>query len=190
MELFCVSKECSCNLLCPCSLASWSQNMERQISRGHETTYENTSCRTSRRVSYRLVVVYLSDCMSLIFELLTCSLSERRHLEYRRFKVRGTFDHSRELYLSPRSLIVDNAFRKKQTFIFPSGQPEKPDLGVYVVTPFKLADREWVFLMTYTIVIFKTVTWKFLKHEYSVLRMACQTWDLDLIRYRYNFKIA
>lgn len=67
---------------------------------------------------------------------------ERRNLEYRRIKVRGTFDHSKEIYLAPRSLIVDNAFEKKHSFLIPMGRPEKPDLGVYVVTPFKLADRE------------------------------------------------
>lgn len=78
---------------------------------------------------------------------LPLDLSERRHLEYRRFKVRGTFDHSRELYLTPRSLIVDSAFQKKHSFLIPSGMPEKPDLGAYVITPFKLADRDLTILV-------------------------------------------
>ncbi len=70
------------------------------------------------------------------------SLSDRRKLEYRRFKVRGTFDHSQEIYVGPRSLLVDNQFYKTKSFLLPVGEQEKPTIGFIVVTPFKLADRE------------------------------------------------
>lgn len=52
-------------------------------------------------------------------------------MEYRRVKVRGTFDHSRELLIGPRSDV---------TVVETLGN--RAESGVYVVTPLKLSDRE------------------------------------------------
>lgn len=72
------------------------------------------------------------------------SLTERKRLEYRRINVRGTFDHSREMFIGPRSKIVDNSFAEAVPFLMPSfgAAPEKPNIGLIVVTPFKVAGRE------------------------------------------------
>lgn len=65
-------------------------------------------------------------------------------MEYRRVKTRGSFIHSKEMYIGPRSLIIDGAFIEPEPFIFNFGPPKKPSIGFIVVTPFKLADREYV----------------------------------------------
>lgn len=46
------------------------------------------------------------------------------------------------MLIGPRSLIEDNQLKKSKAFLLPSGEPEKPNIGYIVVTPFKLADRE------------------------------------------------
>ncbi|XP_065223548.1 surfeit locus protein 1 [Planococcus citri] len=74
-------------------------------------------------------------------------LTNKRKLEYRRVKVRGTFDHSKEMYLSPRSLIQNNEFSKDDTpFLSPLAKADT-NLGAVVVTPFKLADRDLTILV-------------------------------------------
>lgn len=53
--------------------------------------------------------------------------------------VQGQFDHSRELYIGPRSLLVDGAAAS------PTGlttQKSGVKSGYLVVTPFHLTDRE------------------------------------------------
>lgn len=67
-------------------------------------------------------------------------------MEYKKVKTRGTFIHSKEMYIGPRSLIIDGAFVETEPFIFNFGPPKKPSIGFMVVTPFKLADREYVSL--------------------------------------------
>ena len=59
-------------------------------------------------------------------------------LEYRRVRVRGTFDHSREVYVMMRPPL-DTGGRKGGGLI-----SSKTQVGNYVITAFKLADREYV----------------------------------------------
>lgn len=70
------------------------------------------------------------------------SLTNKRKLEYRRVKVKGTFDHSKEMYLNPRSYIENNEFLQDDSSLFSSSTKNETKLGSVVVTPFKLADRE------------------------------------------------
>ncbi|XP_005113138.1 surfeit locus protein 1 [Aplysia californica] len=74
------------------------------------------------------------------------NLDELRQMEYRKVKVRGTFDHSRELFIGPRSNIHD-----AETM----GSQRATNLGVHVVTPFKLADRPQMILVNRGHVTFK-----------------------------------
>ena len=63
-------------------------------------------------------------------------MRELDDLEYRRVRIRGTFDHSKELYIGPRSPIED---KKGASGSIITG---KSNVGSLVITPFKLADRE------------------------------------------------
>lgn len=74
-------------------------------------------------------------------------LTSKRKLEYRRVKVKGTFDHSKEMYLSPRSYIENNEFVKDDSSLFTSDTKNDTRLGGVVVTPFKLADRDLTILV-------------------------------------------
>jgi len=56
-------------------------------------------------------------------------LTNRRLLEYRRVRVKGTFDHTKEMYIGPKSCIVDGKF------------PDQGEMGYLVITPFQLSDR-------------------------------------------------
>jgi surfeit locus 1 family protein len=67
-----------------------------------------------------------------MFLVLIFSLEEINELEYSPVIVRGTFDHSKEVLLGPRSLISN-----EETSALMPGKS-----GVLIVTPFKLADRE------------------------------------------------
>ncbi|XP_041368816.1 surfeit locus protein 1-like [Gigantopelta aegis] len=67
-------------------------------------------------------------------------LDELPKLEYKKVTVRGTFDHSREMLIGPRSNV--------QTEYSGSGLFQgSSNAGVYVVTPFKLADRDMTILV-------------------------------------------
>lgn len=68
--------------------------------------------------------------------------NQLEELEYRRVKVKGKYDHSRELYLSPRSLIKAGAFESESTGggLISSGKGDA-NIGVNVVTAFQLSDR-------------------------------------------------
>lgn len=65
-------------------------------------------------------------------------LSDLSQLEYRRVRVRGHFDHSRELFIGPRSLLKGGDSTSTGSLI---SQGSGGQSGFYVVTPFKLADR-------------------------------------------------
>lgn len=58
-------------------------------------------------------------------------------MEYQPVRVTGTFDHSKELYIGPRSLIIDGESSSNSGSIISSNQS-----GFYVVAPFTLSDRE------------------------------------------------
>ncbi|XP_069992145.1 surfeit locus protein 1 [Penaeus vannamei] len=63
-------------------------------------------------------------------------LYELNDLEYQRIKLTGTFDHTREIFLGPRPLMVRGDIDTQGSGLISSGQS-----GYLVITPFKLADR-------------------------------------------------
>lgn len=64
-----------------------------------------------------------------------CSPMELKNLEYRPVKVRGHFDHSKELYMMPRTM-VDPAREAREAGRLSSS----PETGAYVITPFHCTD--------------------------------------------------
>jgi surfeit locus 1 family protein len=58
-------------------------------------------------------------------------------LEYCPVKVRGEFDHSKEMLLGPRSLLSRGDASTQGGIIAQGNQT-----GVLVITPFKLADKK------------------------------------------------
>ncbi|XP_008476156.1 surfeit locus protein 1 [Diaphorina citri] len=65
-------------------------------------------------------------------------LSELEQLEYRRVRVQGHFDHTREVYLGPRSLLKGGGSTSTGSLM---SQGSGAKSGYYVVTPFILSDR-------------------------------------------------
>lgn len=65
---------------------------------------------------------------------------ELKELEYRPVVVRGHFDHTKELYILPRSL-VDPEKEARDTGRLMSN----PESGANVITPFYCTDLGWVF---------------------------------------------
>ncbi|KAF0304586.1 Surfeit locus protein 1 [Amphibalanus amphitrite] len=65
-------------------------------------------------------------------------LSELAALEYRPVRVRGSYDHSREMYIGPRSLIVSGGDEE----LGRSGLLSAGRSGVQVVTPFRVAGSD------------------------------------------------
>ena len=55
-----------------------------------------------------------------------------KELQYRRIKLRGKFDHSKEMYLMPRTLNKGPSSG--------SGFGRTPKAGAHVITPFQLSD--------------------------------------------------
>lgn len=67
------------------------------------------------------------------------SLNELKDKEYYRIKVKGKFLYEKEFLIGPRSLIINGeAVSEKGGGIF----SRKTSSGYYVITPFKLEDRE------------------------------------------------
>ncbi len=56
-------------------------------------------------------------------------------MEYSKFEMIGKFDHEKEIYIGPRSLIDDT--KKETGGLISSGQS-----GYLVITPFKLSDSK------------------------------------------------
>ncbi|XP_060849029.1 surfeit locus protein 1 isoform X1 [Rhopalosiphum padi] len=69
---------------------------------------------------------------------------ELTNLEYRRIKVIGEFDHSKELYLGPRSCLTDGGAENSNGLFSGSGSTNS---GYYVITPFKLSNRPYSILV-------------------------------------------
>ncbi|RUS81894.1 hypothetical protein EGW08_010364 [Elysia chlorotica] len=69
---------------------------------------------------------------------LPSNLEDLKNMEYRRVKVTGTFDHSKELFIGPRSNT-----NEPETM----GSARATTVGVHVVTPFKLSDRDETILV-------------------------------------------
>ncbi|KAF4517769.1 hypothetical protein B566_EDAN002974 [Ephemera danica] len=70
-------------------------------------------------------------------------LQEINSLEYCPVRVRGEFDHSREILLGPRSLLLHGDAASQGGLISPGGGQS----GALVITPFKLADRNFEILV-------------------------------------------
>lgn len=70
--------------------------------------------------------------------LIFFSEDELKNLEYRRVKVVGEFDHSKELYIGPRSCLSNGGSENGNGLFSTSGSTTS---GYYVITPFKLSDR-------------------------------------------------
>lgn len=60
---------------------------------------------------------------------------EINQLEYRRVKVRGHYDHSKELYIMPRSPVDPEKEAREAGSLSSSGE-----IGANVVTPFHSSD--------------------------------------------------
>jgi len=69
-------------------------------------------------------------------------LSELEDLEYRKVTLIGTFDHSREIFMGPRPLMVSGDVKQQGSGLISSGRS-----GYLVITPFKLADRDLTILV-------------------------------------------
>lgn len=66
-------------------------------------------------------------------------LNKLEDMEYYRVKMNGTFLYEKEFLMGPRSLIVDGqALSEKGGGVF----SQKSNTGYYVITPFKLEDRD------------------------------------------------
>lgn len=60
---------------------------------------------------------------------------ELKNLEYRPVKVRGHFDHSKELYMMPRTMVDPEREAREAGRLSSSAQS-----GAYVITPFHCTD--------------------------------------------------
>ncbi|XP_074655151.1 surfeit locus protein 1-like [Tubulanus polymorphus] len=69
-------------------------------------------------------------------------LEEIKSLEYRKVIVEGEFDHSRTVYIGPRSLLEPEKENKPGTLVGSTSQS-----GVHVITPFKLKHRNLTILV-------------------------------------------
>ena len=72
-------------------------------------------------------------------------VSELENLEYRPVTVHGAFDHSRELYIEPRSLVTGNDDRNVDAGSLLS--TKKSNVGAQVVTPFFIPDKNMTILV-------------------------------------------
>lgn len=70
------------------------------------------------------------------------NLDELEKMEYQSVKVRGHFLHEREIFLGPRSLMTPHD-EQKGGGIFSTAS----NSGYYVITPFKLENREEIILI-------------------------------------------
>ncbi|KAI1285079.1 Surfeit locus protein 1 [Halotydeus destructor] len=80
---------------------------------------------------------------------LPVDFSELEALELKRVKVRGRFDHSREMYILPKilksGLEEGTTYKSKILDFISRSKVSKIYHGAWVITPFKLSDRnEWI----------------------------------------------
>ena len=70
------------------------------------------------------------------------SKEELESIEYYPVYVKGTFLHDKEIYMGPRSLLIDGK-TSESSLLSVKNMPQ----GFLVITPFKLSDREYVDLL-------------------------------------------
>ncbi|XP_014290515.1 surfeit locus protein 1 [Halyomorpha halys] len=70
---------------------------------------------------------------------LPTELSEIAEMEFRRVTITGEFDHSGEMYLGPRSLLVDGESTYSGKLVSSAGNGSS---GYYVITPFIRSDTK------------------------------------------------
>lgn len=68
-------------------------------------------------------------------------LREVKDLEYQKIRVKGSFDHSQEMYITPRSCVISGGKESRTSFLSPGKS------GSFVVTPFILSDRDLTILV-------------------------------------------
>lgn len=78
---------------------------------------------------YILYISIISVCCQCSFSLEDMTSSA---LQYRRVRLKGIFDHSKEIYLMPRTL---NTGQDRG-----AGFGRKPKSGAHIITPFELSD--------------------------------------------------
>ncbi|XP_050542968.1 surfeit locus protein 1 [Daktulosphaira vitifoliae] len=71
-------------------------------------------------------------------------IEDIKNLEYCRIKVKGEFDHSKEIFLGPRSCLVDGGSSSGSGLFSVSGYTQS---GYNVITPFKLSDKPLTILV-------------------------------------------
>jgi surfeit locus 1 family protein len=71
-------------------------------------------------------------------------LNELKDLEYRKVRVKGKFDNSQEVFISPRSLLKSTQNENKSSLF--STQTNET-LGAWVITPFIVKDRDFRILV-------------------------------------------
>ncbi|KRT82090.1 hypothetical protein AMK59_4503 [Oryctes borbonicus] len=71
---------------------------------------------------------------------LPSTLDEIKELEYFPVHVRGRFQHDKEIYIGPRSLLVEGDATTKSALI---SKGQTTNQGYLVVTPFQLSDRKY-----------------------------------------------
>lgn len=83
------------------------------------------------------VLVFFHEFNCKLYKSLTpCSLDDLKDLEYCRVRVKGTFDHSKEVYIGPRSLMKSE--EERGGGLMSTGG----NSGYHVVTPFHVVDSE------------------------------------------------
>lgn len=82
--------------------------------------------------AYEICICVWHKCVAV---LVIFSLHELNNLEYRRVKVRGQYDHSKELYIMPRSPVDPEKEAREAGRLSSSGET-----GANVITPFHCTD--------------------------------------------------
>lgn len=114
----------------------WKENLIKEL----QTKTKFPAIEFPEKFELTLILNYI---YIFIYLLNFYSEDELLNLEYRRVKVVGEFDHSKELYLGPRSCLMNGGSDNGNGLFSSSGSTKS---GYYVITPFKLSNRPYVFL--------------------------------------------
>lgn len=86
------------------------------------------------------IAIFTYSCFSYFFYFdFNYRLSEIAEMEFRRVTVTGEFDHSGEMYLGPRSLLVDGESTYSGKLVSSAANGSS---GYYVITPFIRSDTK------------------------------------------------